>query len=61
MAPGGKAFIIFNFPPGVSFCMLPAPRATKALRDVGTFFSHWWSFASRAVIDLKATATPANS
>ena len=20
MAPGGKAFIIFNFPPGVSFC-----------------------------------------
>jgi hypothetical protein len=43
MAPGGKAFIIFNFPPGVSFFAADGvgdlPRVKKALcREGGCFF-----------------------
>jgi hypothetical protein len=62
MAPGGKAFIIFNFPPGVSFLqrtssvssLRPGQQRPSAMRRC---FLRSWLFASRAVIDLKATAT----
>jgi hypothetical protein len=34
MAPGGKAFIIFNFPPGVSFFAICRAQGERALCGV---------------------------
>jgi hypothetical protein len=54
MAPGGKAFIIFNFPPGVSlFCsrtksadlLCPGEKALRGARVLFAFKAVWF-FAS---------------